>query len=150
MHSVTSGAVAQTLGSTSSFLIPICLEYQETSSTEYVRYKMIGADFDSYFNDVLPNVSGKTKKVKFLISYGTQNQNHITVALKRRYDSNYTILVNNDVIWGGKGKEVYTKLYLTQELNQNVLDPYTDIVFKSDMSNYVSIIDYIFAYVYYD
>ena len=149
MRAVTSNAVADMLGTCVGFMIPICTTFQSTNSIVFTAYKILGNGHRDYFN-ALPNISGKTKKVRLLIEVNTEQGNFIDVGYLVRYGSDHITLINGLTVWGGNEPNGFSNLVTVNNVNPEVLDAYTAIDFKtSDGALSVSIAS-IFAQIYYE
>ena len=112
MHSVTSNAVNEAFAYVSKFIIPIRMTYYSVSLTSYALYKLLGTGFKAYY-DALPNVSGKTKKVRLVFNIYTQADNTITISLQKRNETNYTEIYSGTV-WGSWGSPLIIQLWKTK------------------------------------
>ena len=161
MSPVTSNAVSVALSAESinrnsaianamsnvKYLIPIRTTFATTNYTDYVYYKQLGNNFSTYFNN-LPEISGKTKKVRLLFNVYTQSSNAITIGLRRRDDTDYYVVLEQSV-WGGISEENFSNLYWVG-IDPSYLNSYTIIGFKTNNSSYQVGIEYCFAEVYYE
>ena len=147
MHSVTSNAVNEAFAYVSKFIIPIRMTYYSVSLTSYALYKLLGTGFKAYY-DALPNVSGKTKKVRLVFNIYTQADNTITISLQKRNETNYTEIYSGTV-WGGVAESAYSNL-VSAVIDSSFLNSYTSIFFKTSNSSYSVAIGFCFAEVYYE
>ena len=146
LHSVTSNAVNNAIAQ-QRFLIPLCTTFQTTTNTNWRTYKQLGSYFIEFFNN-LPIISGKTKKVRLLFDVYTLN-NSITVGLKRRDDTDYTIILDRQVVWGGLEVPNFSSLF-TVVIDSSFLSAYSIIGFKTSNGSQPVGIGFAFAEVYYE
>lgn len=146
MHSVTSNAVAASVKNM-TYLFPIRLERFITSSASWQQFLWQGRGFLEKYS-VCPNISGKTKKVRLVMSLYTDNNNGISVMIKR-WDDVEQIVVNNEVVWGGYMADAFAQLSYVP-IDPSFLDAYSKYYLKSSIEGDIVAIGYVFAEVYYE
>ncbi len=146
MQSVTSNAVAEKFGN-NVFTFPLHTDRFIASGTEWTNYMWVGTGYTDIFNYFIPNISGKTKKLRLLIQTFTEADNYIYVGMKRSADVDYTILVNR-IVWGGVAINGFACVDVAY-VDASFLAPYSSIAIRSSDSRAVAI-GYVYAQVYYE
>lgn len=146
LHSVTSNAVAESIKNM-NYLFPIRLEMAVTSSASWQQFLWLGVGFlDKYLN--CPNINGKTKKVRLVMTLYIVGNSGVSVLIKRE-DNVEQIVVDNRVVWGGVSADAFGALVYVP-IDPSFIDAYSRFFLKSSIEGIDVGVSYIFAEVYYE
>lgn len=147
MQSVTSNGVANAIAER-TYIYPLLTTHSVSSDgTSWHQILWLGNYFYEKFASY-PNISGKQKKVRLLMTIFTYGNNGITVGIKKQNDTSLTILINNAVIWGGVEVGTFAR-FASVTIDPEFLRAYSAIQIKSSDSQKVAV-GFIFAEVYYE